>query len=94
MPDVHGLGANNYQFQRVVTLDPSSVPASSLQAETFTVNGLRVNQPVIVSKQTNESGLALVSARVTAANTLELVFFNATAGAVNPASQDFLVVQP
>lgn len=92
MPKV--IGAQNYAFQQVVTLDAASVPANSLQAETFTVSGLRVDGgPVVVNKPTNESGLALVGYRCSADDTLELTFLNNTGLAINPASQDYLVVQ-
>lgn len=89
-----GIGVNAYRFQRNVTLDAASVPANTLQAETFTVAGLKVaGAPVVVNKPTNESGLALVSYRCSANDTLELVFFNATGSAINPASQSYKVVQ-
>jgi hypothetical protein len=94
MPDVHGFGSQFYTFQRKVTLDASSVPAGNVQRETFTVNGLKSGLgPVVVNKPTFEAGIEVVAARVSAANTLELTFWNYSGGAVNPASQDYDVVQ-
>lgn len=88
------IGANAYRFQRNVTLDASSVPAASEQVETFSVVGLRANGgPVIVNKMTEEAGLVLDHAYVSADDTLALAFRNTSGSAINPASQTYKVIQ-
>ena len=81
-------------FARQVTLDPTSVPASSVQKETFTVTGIRLASPLIVNMPTDETGLVLLGSRVTAKDTIELTFWNYTGDAIDVASSTFFVYQP
>lgn len=88
------IGANAYTFQDTVTIDPSSVPANTVQKETFTVTGLRAaGGPVRAEKRTDTTGVAHLASRISADDTLELTFWNYTGSAVNPASQTYYVVQ-
>jgi len=80
------------KFSQRVTLNPSNVTAASVSVETFTVTGLTLEMLVVVNAPDLETGVKVVSARVSAANTLELTFQNFTLADVNPASQAFLVV--
>lgn len=80
-------------LSRVVNLDVSSVPASSVQEESFTVNGLRKDQAILVIKPTRDAGLYLIESRVSAKDTLALTFYNPTGAAINPAAQDFHLIQ-
>jgi len=84
--------ASAMTFAQTVTLDVSSVPANSVQEESFTVNGLRADHCIVVNKPTADAGLIVVGARVSATNTLALTFQNVTGTAINPASQNFIVV--
>lgn len=88
MPSV----AHAYTIQRDVTVDISSVPGGSTQEESFTVNGLKTDHVVVVNKQGVDSGLHVIEARVSAADTLAVTFFNPTGSAINPASQEIKVV--
>lgn len=74
-----------------VTINPASVATITTAEQTFTVNGLLVGDVVFVCKPTNTTGLGIANARVSAANTLALTFVNPTAGAVDAASETYLV---
>lgn len=75
------------------TLNPASVAAATSAEQTFTVTGLAVGDIVLaVNKPTATAGVGIVNARVSAANTLALTFVNATAGAVDPASESYEIV--
>jgi hypothetical protein len=69
------------------TIDATSVAANSLATETFTITGAKTSQCVVVQAPALEAGLVLVSARVSAADTVEIALFNVTGAAVNAASQ-------
>jgi hypothetical protein len=75
------------------TIDPASVAAATSAEQTFTVTGLAVGDVILtVNKPTATAGVGIVNARVSAANTLALTFMNATAGALDPASEVYHVV--
>jgi len=80
------------QFAQAVTLNPSAVPAASFATETFTVNGLKESMIVLVGAPSLETGLFLLDAQVTAADTLTLYFYNPTVAEINPASQSFNII--
>lgn len=70
------------------TYDPASIAAATTAEQTVTIPGLRVGDVVTsVMKPTHTAGVALVHARVSAANTLAVVWVNATAAAVDPPSE-------
>ena len=92
MADRHG--ANQYTFDRVKTLDAASVPAGATQVESFTVAGLKKHLPVLVTKKVRNTGLHVIEAECPTDGTLELTFWNTTGTAINPASQDFHIIQP
>lgn len=75
-----------------VTIDPASVAVNTTAEQTFTVNGLKTGDVVVVNKPTATAGLGIVNARVSAANTLALTFVNATAGAIDAASETYTVL--
>lgn len=80
------------RMSRKITLNPSSIDNGVVATETFTVAGLRTNMFVLVSAPNLETGVKVVAARCSAANTLELTFWNFSGGTVNPASQVFFLV--
>jgi hypothetical protein len=88
----HVKASQPYLFQENVSLDVASVAADTLVEQTFTVNGLTTDMVPIVIKQTDDAGLALLHARVSAADTLALLFYNHSGGAVDPAAQNFKVI--
>lgn len=71
------------------TIDPASVAANTSAEQTFTVNGLTTDMVVVVSKPSVTAGVGIVNARVSAANTLAITIMNATAGAVDAASETY-----
>jgi hypothetical protein len=73
------------------TLTPTAVTANSESVQTFTVSGLTTVDTVIVNKPTNQSGLDLVHAWVSAANTLSIKFRNESGGDITPTSQAYLI---
>lgn len=73
------------------TLDVASVAAATTAQQTFTVPGLRVGDIVIPMKPSLTAGLGIAGARVSAADTLAITFINATAGALDPAAEAYLI---
>jgi hypothetical protein len=77
------------------TLDFGSVSANDDAELTASVGGAEVGQVATVSAPSLDSGL-VASAYVSAAGTVTVRVSNVTAGAIDPASQDFYlaVTQP
>lgn len=73
-------------------INPASVAAATSAEQTFTLAGLTTADKVFVIKPTATAGLGIVNARVSAADTLAITFMNATAGAVDAASETYTVV--
>lgn len=94
--DTLAVGASGTQLAEVrvytATIDPASVAAGTSAEQTFTVAGLAVGDVVVVNKPTATAGVGIVNARVSAANTLALTFMNATAGALDPASESYTII--
>lgn len=74
-----------------VSLTPSSVAANSTAEQSFVVTGLGVGDIVTVNKPTHTSGIGIVGARVSAADTLRITFVNITGGPITPATETYLV---
>lgn len=70
------------------TLSPISVAPNTTAEQTFTVPGLKVGDFVDVGKPTVQAGLAIVNARVSAANTLAIAFGNLTAATITPTAAE------
>lgn len=83
-------------FAVSVTFNPASVASATTAEQTTTVAGLAVGDFVLAEKPSATAGVGIVNARVSAANTLAVTFVNATAGAVDAASETwrFLVFRP
>lgn len=76
-----------------VTLNPASVSASTSEEQDFTVPGLGANDYVLnLTKPSLTAGIGIGNVRVKAADTLSVTFINATAGAVDPPSEEYLLV--
>jgi hypothetical protein len=73
------------------SIDVASVAANSESVQTFTVTGLSTADIVTVNKQSNDAGLDLVQAWVSAENTLSLKYRNHTGAAIDPASETYLI---
>lgn len=84
-------------FSVSVTFDPASVAAATVAEQTATVSGVQVGDIVMAwNKPTTTTGLGVVNARVSAANTLAVAFVNPTAVAVDAASESwtFVIARP
>lgn len=74
------------------SLAPSSVAANTTAEQTFTVTGLVAASPVWVNKSTSsQAGLGIGGVRVSAANTLAITYINATASAIVPATESYII---
>lgn len=74
------------------SLTPSSVSANSTSEQTFTVTGLATSDKVVLNGPAPTAGVVPVHARVSAADTLKVIFANVTAGSLTPASGTYLVL--
>lgn len=75
-----------------VTIDPSSVGANTTSEQTFTVNGLRQSDVVIVNKPSHTTGLGIAGCRVSGKGQLAITFINTTGSPINPASESYKVL--
>lgn len=87
-----GRGDILYDFVVGASLTPVSVGISTSAEQSFTVKGLVVGDMVQVQLNAAQTaGLGIVNARVSAADTLTLMFMNATAGALTPAAGTYFI---
>lgn len=92
MPSSLPYGNANKLVLVDVVWSPVSVAANTTAAQNVTVPGVVLNQDFVidVTKPTEQAGLGIVSLRVSAANTVTVVFVNATASPIVPtASQTY-----
>lgn len=69
----------------------AAIGAATTVERTYTVPGLVVGDVVTVNKPQLDAGLALVNARVSAADTLALQFANVTAGGLSITASNYLL---
>ncbi len=74
------------------TLNPASVAANTVARQTFTVAGLTTTDVITVNPPSLTTGLNLIGFRVSAADTVELTFWNSTGSPIDPASEAYLIV--
>ena len=94
--DSFGVGiVNGHSFSEIrrysQTIAPASVAANLVAEQTFTVTGLAVGDVVVVNPGAILNATGIVGARVSAANTLAVLFVNPTAGALTPTSTTWLI---
>lgn len=92
MPSMIPFGNINKLNLVDVVWSPSSVAANTTAEQTVTVPGVVLGQDFVidVTKPTAQAGLAIGQTRVSAANTVAVVFVNATASPIVPtASQTY-----
>lgn len=73
-------------------LTPAAVNANDESVQTFTIAGLTTKDNVSVNKPTNQSGLDLVHAWVSATDTLSLKYRNVSGGGITPDQETYRVV--
>ncbi|MCL5099117.1 MAG: hypothetical protein M1608_16590 [Candidatus Omnitrophica bacterium] len=75
-----------------VSLDIASVAANSVSRQSFTVDGIDAADSIFVNSPSLDAGLEMLAGyRVTAANTVEIPFWNSTGGAINPGAATFKI---
>lgn len=79
-----------------VTFDPAGCAVNTTNEQTVTVSGVKVGDLVFVNKPSSTTGVGVVGARVSAADTVAINFGNFTAATVNPASEAYvlMIVRP
>lgn len=86
-----GSGTWTKQLQRLTaTLSPAIVAANTTAEQTFTVSGvvLATDDCINVRKPTHQAGLGIVNARVSADNTIAIVFSNNTGAGITPTASE------
>lgn len=75
-----------------VSLDVASVGANSVGRQVFTVEGIDATDSIFINSPLLNVGLEMLAGyRVTAANTIEIPFWNSTGGAINPIAATFKI---
>jgi len=75
-----------------VALSPALIVLNTTAEQTFTVQGLALNDAVWVCKPTAQAGLGVVNARVSAANTLAITFSNNTGSSITPTAAETYII--
>jgi hypothetical protein len=90
-PQIITFGNVQSTFILTVTITPVATAAASTVEQSFTVNGLQLNDQVSALNAlfAFTSLVDIVNARVSAANTLTLAFSNNTAGSLTYPSGSF-----
>lgn len=74
------------------TLTPVAVAQNITAEQSFTVQGLQVNDMVQVASQVAQTaGISVSNSRVSAANTLTIAFANITGGSLTPVSGSYSI---
>jgi len=74
-------------------IDPTSVAANTTAEQTFTVKGLITSDIVVAAQKPSlTAGLGIAGSRVSAVDTLAITFINATAAAIDAASETYSIV--
>lgn len=68
------------------TITPASVNAATVAEQTFTVTGLTTSDKVFVNQGAIANSTGIAGVRVSAADTLAVMFVNPTAGALTPTA--------
>ena len=75
-----------------VPVIPVSVAAATTVEQAFTVAGLQVTDFVFITKTSAQAGLSVATSRVSALNTLAVTYSNASAGAIVPAAETYVML--
>jgi len=84
-----GMG---YITQFASQQSPSIVAANTVAEQSITVTGVNATDLVFVNKPTTQAGLLVLQPRVSAANTVKLVFGNDTASGITPTTSEIYQV--
>jgi len=76
------------------TQNPAAINAGLCAEQAFTVAGVQAGSIIFVNKPTTQVGLGMATGRVSAANTIQVTFYNPTAGNLTPTNpENYLVVE-
>lgn len=74
------------------SLDVAPIGANSVSRQSFTVEGIDAADSIFINSPSLNVGLEMLAgSRVTAANTIEIPFWNSTGGAINPGAATFKI---
>ncbi len=87
-----GITQGNVKGSFVVkaTLTPVAVATITTAQQTFTLPGVKLGDAIFVTPPAHQAGVAAASARVTAADTVGIIFVNPTAGNVTPPAGEYI----
>lgn len=85
MADYHGVGKRQL-FNLNLQITPASVAAATVAEQTFSLKGVIPSDVIDISPPGITAGVAPVSARCSAPDTIAVAFVNPTAGALTPAA--------
>lgn len=93
----NGSGSGSWKLplkKYTITISPALVNANTTSEQTFTCTGLVVATDKIigVSKPTHQAGLGIVGWRVSADNTIAIVFMNNTGAGITPTAAEAYTV--
>ena len=81
-----------YDFFIGPTLTPVLVAGNTSAEQTFTVPGIQTNDTLDINLNgLQTAGIGIVNVRVSAANTIAIMFQNSTAGSLTPASGQYVI---
>lgn len=75
-----------------VSVTPTAVPAQAIDEQTVTVTGVETNMAVSFSPPAQTTEAAPVSARVSADDTVAIMWMNPTGGTITPSGGTFKIV--
>lgn len=87
-------GSTPFTFFKTVEIDPVSVAANTVAAQTFVVKGLREWMMPRVEMPDIEAGLGISQASCSDKDELKIWFINPTAGAIDGAAQTCHIYVP
>ena len=83
--------ASSKQATYEVSFNPASVPANSMSRQSVTVAGLTTNDIITVNPPALTTGLALIEARVSVANTATFTYLNSTGAPIDEGAGTYLI---
>lgn len=92
--DIRELLHKHFVYE--VSWTPAAVAANTAAEQSVTVTGVRTDMGIYITPPSITAGVAPVCARVSADDTVQVAFVNATAGALTPpaGTYKFVTVRP
>ena len=81
-----------YDFFIGPTLTPIAVLGNTSAEQPFTIPGIQTNDTLDINfNGVQTAGIGIVNVRVSAANTIQIMFQNSTAGSLTPAAGQYII---